>query len=318
MSCSTMRALIDDIPQSWFVEWREKADAALVNVVSKGLHHPATSADLSLASTHFFHVSSSNACSDVSAKAYPDILEDEDVVARGDTSSWEALQRTGFRPWSPAQLMTTRFHFELARALVALTGLDPDTTTREEMELHDPWFLSQSDSSDGQRSEAIRWPDVMNELLKKDYIKKLSVLSEEDAAHCRWEFANLALGVKEIGSSLVQCRHCATVLCGQPMYDHLRTTYAWRGDHHHAALRDEVWRLPGARRDPILPGARRDPVLEGEFCLRRYVHISGLRLSVGHGHGAGRGKRRGRNTGTLTEVYTTTFIFQDDVAEAWP
>ncbi|TRM58383.1 hypothetical protein BD626DRAFT_634065 [Schizophyllum amplum] len=306
MSCSTMRTLIDNIPQSWFVEWREKADAALVNILSKGLRQPATPADLSLASTHFFYVSSIDANSDVSAKVYPDVLADESVVARGDTSSWEALQRTGYRPWSPAQLLTTRFHLRLARALVKLAGLDPDTATREEMELHDPWFLSQSDSSDSQRSEAIRWPNLMNVLLEKDYIKKLYVLSEEDAAHCRWDFANIALGVKELGDSLVQCRLCAAVLRGQPMYDHLRSTYAWCGDHHHAALRDEVWGLPGARRDAIH---------EGEFCLVGAYTFPDFD-SVSDMDSGSDEESEGRNTGTLTEVYTTTFIFQDEVAEA--
>ncbi|TRM55867.1 hypothetical protein BD626DRAFT_576447 [Schizophyllum amplum] len=188
MTWGTFRRLIDKIPQSWFVQWRQNADAALVNVVSRDLRRPATIADLSLASTHFLLRASYHADAKVYVKMYPDVLADASVVTRAASDSLSF--RTKYWPWVPSRLTASRYVLKVASALVSLAGHDPDTTTRAEMELHDPWFISYPDSSESQRAAVMRWPYVMNEILQKN-IKKLSVLS----ARCRWDFRKVGLGV---------------------------------------------------------------------------------------------------------------------------
>ncbi|TRM58382.1 hypothetical protein BD626DRAFT_184913 [Schizophyllum amplum] len=223
MPWGSLRRLFYDIPQSWLVNWREKADAALVDVLSRDLRRPVTVADLSLASTHFILRPSAYVNAGGYVKTYPDVLADASVVARVKSDDvFYILFSREYWPWSPARLKATRYHRRLARALVSLAGYDPDTTTRAEMELHDPWFVSYPDSSDSQRMEVMRWPYVMSEIVQKN-IKKLSVLSEEDTAYCRWEFRRVGLG-NHSGDS-VCCRLCQETLRSWQISNHLHTVH---------------------------------------------------------------------------------------------
>ncbi|TRM61401.1 hypothetical protein BD626DRAFT_460226 [Schizophyllum amplum] len=149
---SELRALLDAIPQSYFDDWREQCDAALVEVLNSSQREtPATKADLKLATTVF---TPKDGSSDLS---YPLVLVSNELTQcpvdreYGHDNVAAICRHTS---WSSEYLKAS--DRQIVEQLVVLAGLDPKKATSEEMDELDPWYACMNHPDKG-RYIAMTW-----------------------------------------------------------------------------------------------------------------------------------------------------------------
>ncbi|TRM58392.1 hypothetical protein BD626DRAFT_550730 [Schizophyllum amplum] len=215
MSDEAYRKLVDDIPGSFYTEWREQADAQLLAVMTKALGGPIHKSDLYLASTFFCnHMTPRSSARH--ARAYPDVLGDPLIR---DRFGVETFERTGYQPWSARYLEFSPPLRNIARDLIALADADPDSATHEEMLLKDPWFIL--DETAQEESMLMRWPNVVYYVTMSDSDFFACRLQEEEEAVARWELATLCWR-PEFSDELVICTHCRMNFReSDELYEHL-------------------------------------------------------------------------------------------------
>ncbi|KAL1745151.1 hypothetical protein HDZ31DRAFT_37045 [Schizophyllum fasciatum] len=137
----TYTNLVANVPASWYAEWRQRADADLVEVLNDLLPNShLTAAHLQLAYLHMVYVPKTGIGF---PQQYPDIIANSCVTDDMDAQRRAERERTGYASssWSAARIVTAGYVLQIARELITLAGMDPDTTTREDIELRDPWFM---------------------------------------------------------------------------------------------------------------------------------------------------------------------------------
>lgn len=126
----TLRVALEGIPESYYSSWRARCDDALVEIL--GANAPATRADLSLATTAF----DLNEELTMDTLSYPHVL-----VASIITGAYNGLHNPRSRPWSADGLCVARGYRAIAEQVITLVGLNPKTTTAQEMDEQGAWFL---------------------------------------------------------------------------------------------------------------------------------------------------------------------------------
>ncbi|KAL1761216.1 hypothetical protein FB107DRAFT_245069 [Schizophyllum commune] len=126
----TLRVALEGIPESYYSSWRARCDDALVEIL--GANAPATRADLSLATTAF----DLNEELTMDTLSYPHVL-----VASTITGAYNGLHNLNSRTWSAHGLRVARGYRAIAEQVITLVGLDPKTTTAQEMDEQGAWFL---------------------------------------------------------------------------------------------------------------------------------------------------------------------------------
>ncbi|KAI5900811.1 uncharacterized protein SCHCODRAFT_02695968 [Schizophyllum commune H4-8] len=135
----TLRAVLNNIPQRFFDEWRERCDNALLKVLNiRRRTNPATKADLELATTVFTRT-------DLKMEfPYPNVLVARDMVRwRFEELESPARAHCGQKSWSTEYLSVSYAH--IAKQLVVLAGMDPKKATAEDMDRIDPWYICTND-----------------------------------------------------------------------------------------------------------------------------------------------------------------------------
>lgn len=127
---ATLRVALEGIAESYYSSWRARCDDALVEIL--GANAPATRADLSLATTAF----DLNEELTMDTLSYPHVL-----VASTITGAYNGLHNLNSRTWSAHGLRVARGYRAIAEQVITLVGLDPKTTTAQEMDEQGAWFL---------------------------------------------------------------------------------------------------------------------------------------------------------------------------------
>ncbi|KAL1660197.1 hypothetical protein GGF50DRAFT_63704 [Schizophyllum commune] len=133
-----LRAVLDAIPKSFFDDWLQRCETALVQVLNTARRKKrATRADLKLAATAFGIKNYSRELH------YPALLVDDTMtkvyVSEKDKLRGEVHALCGHRPWSAERLIPS-YHY-IAKKAVTLAGLDPLRATGEDMDKRDPWYV---------------------------------------------------------------------------------------------------------------------------------------------------------------------------------
>ncbi|TRM67095.1 hypothetical protein BD626DRAFT_627522 [Schizophyllum amplum] len=199
---AALSAVLHDLPQSYFDEWRERCDNALIQLLDSTREcERTTRADLDLATTVFGLEKGRGA-----ELPYPFVLVSPDVTrvkpGKGDSSDPSTF--CGHRPWSAERLIVSTS--QIARQLVKLAGLDPETATHVDMDALDPWYVCATDEAQCIMVRAMNWRCARRqsmhrlrfELLQPDKAEALrAVLSERlhqglggdvKCAHCDQRF----------------------------------------------------------------------------------------------------------------------------------
>ncbi|TRM56569.1 hypothetical protein BD626DRAFT_466220 [Schizophyllum amplum] len=188
-----LRAILDAIPQSYFDEWRDRCDTALVEVLdSTRRETPATKADLTLATTVFTHND------DWSDLSYPLVLVSDDITRipwTMDTHGDDFATMLRLKAWSAKQLKTSER--QIAQRLVMLAGLDPKTATSEEMDELDPWYFCSSHPN----SMAMTWRRALR--LTEPHLK-FELLDKVDTTRARQIYAKHAI-LNNVATRCVRC-----------------------------------------------------------------------------------------------------------------
>ncbi|KAI5900837.1 uncharacterized protein SCHCODRAFT_02683636 [Schizophyllum commune H4-8] len=170
-----MRALIDELAETRFPEWRtvrEDELVGLINAADTERARPATRADLKLAATVFKR--------DYARLWYPEVVIRRDQVREmGDEPQLVVRQRA----WAVGQVSVRVPLLRLAERLVELAGLDPQVATPADMDRRDAWYARARDMP--QRKEGIRammWRVAVGEGKDAD---EFVLLSEKDTAFAR-------------------------------------------------------------------------------------------------------------------------------------
>ncbi|KAL1727693.1 hypothetical protein EV714DRAFT_216743 [Schizophyllum commune] len=144
LSAIDMRAFVDGLAQTRFSEWRATFEAELVaklNATDPEREHPATTADLHLA-TSVFSLRDSVLGWPV---WYPELLS-RSPFAWGmgcPKSSYHAVRKCP--PWSAREVQADGWRRRLAARLVIMAGLDPATATDDDMGARHVWFARADD-----------------------------------------------------------------------------------------------------------------------------------------------------------------------------
>lgn len=220
---SDLRALLDAVPQSYFDDWRDRCDTALVGVLNSSRRKTSwTKADLKLATTVFAYKDG------FSNLSYPLVLVSDDLTRLpwntklGHDSLAATCRET---PWSSKFLRAPHRH--IVKELVVLAGLDPKTATPEEMDELDPWYACLNHPIKG-RPYAMTWRYALS-LTERDL--KFELLSKDDANQAR-SYVEDVLGLLHVESMCVHChaRFAASTLAASQLMEHLtdahgRATY---------------------------------------------------------------------------------------------
>ncbi|KAI4528167.1 hypothetical protein K525DRAFT_253731, partial [Schizophyllum commune Loenen D] len=133
-----MLALFDNLLQTRFPKWKASCDNALVDILNaadKKRKQPATSADLKLAVTVFRYTKWPRG----GPLLYPNVLQ----------GRHEGMGHSGLpvaqHPFSANDIGVKVTILRLAKKLVELAGLDPQTATSEDMDKRDAWYLRACD-----------------------------------------------------------------------------------------------------------------------------------------------------------------------------
>ncbi|TRM55853.1 hypothetical protein BD626DRAFT_521802 [Schizophyllum amplum] len=272
--------LIKEIPPASLAKWREQADAALIDLLRPTRPGQATTVDhLRLASTLFVIVLEYEARGTV--KTYPDLLADDSVTDYFVNVSGPATgKERAFFPWSARRLAVADTGFaQIARGLLTLMGMDPDTATHDEVQLRDPWFFVEGKEV----LQALRWPNVV--AYARDRLSsgdKIFLASEEEAAWCRWELANSEWSLAETHESnatiprtiTVFCAHCSATFNGYDVGSHLSSLHG----KDVVTFRDIVPRRGSGMLPNGLAFPRREFVHEAMFTIPDAPPVSGTEL----------------------------------------
>ncbi|KAL1713840.1 hypothetical protein EV715DRAFT_277015 [Schizophyllum commune] len=170
-----MRALIDELAETRFPEWRNAREdelVGLINAADKERVRPATRADLELAATVFKR--------DHERLWYPEVVIRRDQVREmGDEPQLVVRQRA----WAVEKVSVRVPLLRLAERLVELAGLDPQVATPADMDKRDAWYARARDMP--QRKEGIRammWRVAVGEGKDAD---EFVLLSDRDTAFAR-------------------------------------------------------------------------------------------------------------------------------------
>ncbi|KAL1752925.1 hypothetical protein FB107DRAFT_250486 [Schizophyllum commune] len=159
LSAIDMRAFVDGLAQTRFSEWRAAFEAELVaklNATEPEREHPATTADLHLA-TSVFSLRDSVSGWPV---WYPELLS-RSPLAWGmgcPKSSYHAVRKCP--PWSAREVQADGWRRRLAARLVVMAGLDPATATDDDMGARHVWFARADDVAmlhHGKRAYLMSW-----------------------------------------------------------------------------------------------------------------------------------------------------------------
>ncbi|KAL1686128.1 hypothetical protein GGG16DRAFT_97147, partial [Schizophyllum commune] len=133
-----MLALFDSLSQTRFPAWKASRDSALVDILNaadKKRKQPATAADLKLAVTVFRYTKWPRG----GPLLYPNVLQ----------GRHEGMGHPGLpvaqHPFSVNDIGVKVTILRLARKLVELAGLDPQTATSEDMDKRDVWYMRACD-----------------------------------------------------------------------------------------------------------------------------------------------------------------------------
>ncbi|KAI5900841.1 uncharacterized protein SCHCODRAFT_02559846 [Schizophyllum commune H4-8] len=184
---AAMRAMIDQLAQSKFAEWRASCEDALVrmlNAEDTTRARPATKADLRLAATVFCRKR------DYGVACYPEALHSLrpgyfSPSAKMDDPYVIVRQYA----WSAEDVCVKVDKLRAAEEVVRLAGLDPRTATLEDMDARDSWFTwgrevpKAGEVPDRKKEvEVLPWRKAMSQ--SKDG-KNIVLLSEQQTAPIR-------------------------------------------------------------------------------------------------------------------------------------
>ncbi|KAL1677769.1 hypothetical protein EV122DRAFT_213547 [Schizophyllum commune] len=195
LTSAALRAVLDDIPQSFFDDWRQRCDNALVQVLNSARRKKrATKADLKLATTVF-------ALKDGGSLEfpYPLVLLSSDVTEAGywavkEEQKGDVSTLCGHKPWSTDDLGISYSH--IAMKVVKLAGLDPLRATTEDMDRLDPWYIQVGKVTQGERDWKFELlGDEQTALAREKHAKEKCVLYLEEGAigmcaHCQLRFSD--------------------------------------------------------------------------------------------------------------------------------
>ncbi|TRM67677.1 hypothetical protein BD626DRAFT_104585 [Schizophyllum amplum] len=187
---------LDDIPASYFEDWRKKCDSTLVELLnSTPRDEPATEVDLKLAATIFVVKGSWNVL------PYPLVLVSSDVTRCNASVPLDDFRTIyGQQPWSTRRLEASSS--QAAKQLVELAGLDPETATSADMDELDPWYLAQKTRPQSwDRPVAMTWRCAR---VQPHNLFRFELLGPEETAAMR----KTLLRRVGFGEGDVECRHC--------------------------------------------------------------------------------------------------------------
>ncbi|KAL1703344.1 hypothetical protein EV121DRAFT_208201 [Schizophyllum commune] len=204
----TLRVALEGIPESYYSSWRARCDDALVEIL--GANAPATRADLSLATTAF----DLNEELTMDTLSYPHVL-----VASTITGAYNGLHNLNSRTWSAHGLRVARGYRAIAEQVITLVGLDPKTTTAQEMDEQGAWFLWTGEA----KKLVVNWRGAVGCFSSFCSAKKLRIkpLTPKDTELVRDKYAR---DVHRGGAlaEKVQCVRCeARLKGGSAMRSHL-------------------------------------------------------------------------------------------------
>ncbi|KAI5833034.1 hypothetical protein K523DRAFT_413633 [Schizophyllum commune Tattone D] len=141
LTMEDMRAFIDNLAETRFLEWREAFEDELVeklNDANPEREQPATTADLALASSVFCPFKED-------VLWYDKILRWEPIPRGSGTqqSSYHDVRQQV--PWSAREICVEGWRLRVAAQLVSLAGLDPATATYSDMDARLLWFALADD-----------------------------------------------------------------------------------------------------------------------------------------------------------------------------
>ncbi|KAL1657970.1 hypothetical protein GGF50DRAFT_121307 [Schizophyllum commune] len=147
LAANDMRAFVDQLAQARFPQWRAAFEAELVaklNAVDPECEHPATVADLRLATSVFSPRNSEPGLGE--PLRYPELLA---WSPRGTSlmhhpaGSYHAVRKCP--PWSAHEVQVDVWRSRLAARLVAMAGLDSAKATCADMSRQRVWFARAHD-----------------------------------------------------------------------------------------------------------------------------------------------------------------------------
>ncbi|KAL1660193.1 hypothetical protein GGF50DRAFT_63716 [Schizophyllum commune] len=211
----TLRVALERIPESYYSSWRARCDDALVEIL--GANAPATRADLLLATTAF----DLNEELTMDTLSYPHVL-----VASIITGAYNGLHNPRSRPWSADGLCVARGYRAIAEQVITLVGLNPKTTTAQEMDEQGAWFLWTGEAK-GKAAQklAVNWRGAcrLEHYANCQSAKKLRIklLTPKDTESVRDKYARDVYQGGALAEK-VQCVRCeARLEGGSAMRSHL-------------------------------------------------------------------------------------------------
>ncbi|KAL1754828.1 hypothetical protein FB107DRAFT_214925 [Schizophyllum commune] len=194
LTSAALRAVLDGIPQSFFDDWRQRCDTALVTVLNSARRKKrATKADLKLATTVFALKEGRSL-----ELPYPLVLLSNDVTEIGylsakETQKGDVSTLCGHKPWSTDDLGISYYH--IAKKVVKLAGLDPLRATPEDMDRLDPWYMEVGKAGKNRDWKFELLGDQQTALARQKLAKEKSVPYLEDSAigmcaHCELRFSD--------------------------------------------------------------------------------------------------------------------------------
>ncbi|KAL1658934.1 hypothetical protein GGF50DRAFT_131398 [Schizophyllum commune] len=164
LSAEEISACIDKLAQARFSEWQAAFEAELIaklNAADTEREHPATTADLELATSAFSYKSGSNSYGPL---WYPDLLGWSPLALRtySPEPSYHVVRKCP--PWSAHEVHFDGWRWRLAARTVSMAGLDPATATCADMASQRVWFVRAEDKEmvqAGQRVYLLHWDRAM-------------------------------------------------------------------------------------------------------------------------------------------------------------
>ncbi|KAI5823101.1 hypothetical protein K523DRAFT_317401 [Schizophyllum commune Tattone D] len=204
LTSAALRAVLDDIPQSFFDDWRQHCDTALVQVLNSARRKKrATKADLKLATTVF-------ALKDGGSLEfpYPLVLLSSDVTEAGywavkEEQKGDVSTLCAHKPWSTDDLGISYSH--IAMEVVKLAGLDPLRATTEDMDRLDPWYIQVGKVGKDVDRYAMNWRYVVTQG-ERDW--KFELLGDEQTALAREKHAKEKCVLYLEEGAIGMCAHC--------------------------------------------------------------------------------------------------------------
>ncbi|KAL1754782.1 hypothetical protein FB107DRAFT_249250 [Schizophyllum commune] len=183
VSAEEMLALFDSLSQTRFPAWKASRDSALVDILNaadKKRKQPATAADLKLAVTVFRYTKWPRG----GPLLYPNVLQ----------GRHEGMGHPGLpvvqHPFSANDIGVKVTILRLAKKLVELADLDPQTATPEDMDKRDAWYMRACDIAyreDGLSVHVMLWREALEnyEIIGGRKVEEYVLLSDADTALAR-------------------------------------------------------------------------------------------------------------------------------------